>query len=230
MNPQTPPPHDPAPAKPARRQEDRPIVQVLRAVNVCISRLYHRTNVLSPHRLPWHGAGILVCNHISGLDPLLIQSVCSRVVVWMMAREYYDIKALNWFFRIIEAIPVERAGRDLAATRAAMRALHSGKILGVFPEGKIEPDHNLLPFQTGVAMMAIKTGVPIYPVYLEGTQRGKTMVDAFRFPNKATLAFGRPFTLTQTQTTKEDLEAATATIKASIEALRVRWHKQRSEK
>ncbi len=211
---------NPSTAKPARRPEDRIVLQVLRAVDVCVSRLYHRTQVLAPHRLPHDGAGILVCNHISGLDPLLIQSVCPRVIVWMMAKEYYDIKALGWFFRQIEAIPVERAGRDLAATRAAMRALHNGRILGVFPEGRIEKERSLLPFQTGVAMMAIKTGVPIYPTYLEGTQRGKTMVDAFRFPNRATLAFGEPFTVPQTGTSKQELDDATALIKSSVETMR----------
>jgi 1-acyl-sn-glycerol-3-phosphate acyltransferase len=148
----------------------------------------------------------------------------------MMASEYYRIGPLNWFFREIEAIPVDRGGRDLAATRAALRALQNGRILGVFPEGRIAKDENLLPFQTGVAMMAIKTGVPIYPAYLEGTQRGKEMVDAFKHRNRAVLAFGEPFVLPQKSTGRQELEAATAQIKEAVESLREKYQKRLSLK
>src|SRR6476646_8577364 len=69
---------------PARPQpEERPIVQVMRITNMLISRFYHRAIIKTPHYLPRRGAGILVCNHISGLDPLLVQSALPRAVVWM---------------------------------------------------------------------------------------------------------------------------------------------------
>jgi 1-acyl-sn-glycerol-3-phosphate acyltransferase len=207
----------------ARQPELRPIVQLLRVTNVAISRFYHHTNVRAAHRLPRRGAGIVVCNHISGLDPLLIQSACQRAIVWMMAKEYYQIRPIHWFLRQIDAIPVERSGRDLAAMRAAMRALQAGRMLGVFPEGRIATGRELLPFQTGVALMAIKVGVPIYPAYVEGTQRGKTMVDAFKQRNSAVVAFGKPFRLPQQSTGRAELEAATAIIKRSVEALRDRY-------
>ena len=91
----------------------------------------------------------------------------------MMASEYYKIKAMKWMYELIEAIPVDRSGRDMAATRAALRALGKGHVLGIFPEGKIAPNRELLPFQSGVAMLAIKTKVPVYPAFLDGTQRGQ---------------------------------------------------------
>jgi 1-acyl-sn-glycerol-3-phosphate acyltransferase len=146
--------------------------------NLLFARLYHQSELLSPPRLPRRGPAILVSNHVSGLDPLLLQSACRRLITWMMAREYYDIKPLRWFFKQLEAIPVERSGRDVAATRLALRALADGRVLGIFPEGRIETDHELLPFQTGVALMAIKTGVPVYPAYLDGSQRSSTSKEA----------------------------------------------------
>ena len=182
---------------------------MLRAVDVCFSRIFHQLDVISPCPIPRSGPAILVCNHISGLDPALIQSVCPRLIVWMMAKEYYDIKALTWVFKTIEAIPVDRGGRDMAATRAALRALEGGRVLGVFPEGRIEKTRDLLPFQTGVALMALKANVPVYPAYLDGTQRGKTMVQAFLYPNVATLAFGPVVQTQQGSTSKEVLQAVT---------------------
>lgn len=196
-------------AAPSARPEHRLAIRFLQAVDVCYARIYHRVNVLAPQRLPKHGPAILICNHVSGLDPMLIQSVCPRLIVWMMAREYYEIRGLKTIFKTIEAIPVDRAGRDLAATRAALRALEAGRILGVFPEGKIEKSRQLLPFQTGVALMALKAKVPVYPAYLDGTQRGRPMSQAFLYPNVASLAFGPVVEYLGGSTSKEVLQAVT---------------------
>jgi 1-acyl-sn-glycerol-3-phosphate acyltransferase len=204
------------------RPEDRLSIRLLQAFDVCFARIYHRVNVVSPQRLPKHGPAILVCNHVSGLDPMLIQSVCPRLIVWMMAREYYEIGVLRWVFKTVEAIPVDRSGRDLAATRAAMRALQAGRILGVFPEGRIETSRELLPFQTGVALLAQKAGVPVYPAYLDGTQRGKEMVQAFLYRNCANLAFGPAIeTPKGGSTSKEGLQAQTDRYVEAVLRLRV---------
>jgi 1-acyl-sn-glycerol-3-phosphate acyltransferase len=182
--------------------------------------LWHRTVVLRRPQLPKHGAVILVSNHTSGLDPFILQSVLDRVVIWMMATEYYNIKAMTWFFRAIDAIPVDRDGRDMASVRAGLRALKEGRVLGVFPEGRIETSTELLPFQTGVAMMAIRTGVPVYPAYLDGTQRNKSMVGAFLGRNRVTVAFGPEVKFDRNDTSREGLEAAAATIRDAVDSLR----------
>jgi 1-acyl-sn-glycerol-3-phosphate acyltransferase len=206
--------------------EDRWTARTLRVANAILARVYHRTIVRSPHHLPRRGPGILVCNHISGLDPVLVQSVCPRLVVWMMAREYYEIRGLKWLFRTVEAIPVDRSGRDMTATRSALRALADGRILGIFPEGRIETSRDLLPFQTGVAMMAIKTGVPVYPAYMEGTQRGMDMIPAFLTPQEVTLSFGPAVEFDRGGTSHVELEAATELIQGAVWRLRPprKWH------
>lgn len=204
------------------RPEDRLTIGFLRAVDVLYSRLFHNVTVLSPARLPRRGPGILVSNHTSGLDPVLIQAVCNRLIVWMMAKEYYDIKPLSPIYRAVEAIAVERTGRDLMATRAALRALADGRILGIFPEGKIETSDKLLPFQTGVALMAIKTAVPVYPCYLTGSQRLKEMPEAFTRRQRAILCFGPAIELNRNSTSKEDLEAETLKIRDAVAALKTK--------
>jgi 1-acyl-sn-glycerol-3-phosphate acyltransferase len=204
----------------AARPENRLPIRLLQAFDVCFARIYHRITVLSPQRLPKHGPAILICNHVSGLDPMLIQAVCPRLIVWMMAREYYEIPVLRTIFKTVEAIPVDRGGRDLAATRAALRALEAGRILGVFPEGKIETTHDLLPFQTGVALMALKANVPVYPAYLDGTQRGKAMVPAVLRRNVACVAFGPPLEYPAASTSKEVLQEVTDHYVGAVETLR----------
>jgi len=195
-------------------------VQFWSGMNRFYCTTYHRIDVGAPCRLPRTGPAILVCNHMSGLDPLLLQSKCPRIIVWMTAREYYDLPAINWFFRMIEAIPVQRNGRDSSATRAALRALDRGCVLGIFPEGKLEDTRDLLPFQSGVSLLAIKTGVPVYPAYLDGTQRGQDMFTAFKQAGRAKLRFGNELDLPRDDTSLPTLERATETIRASIEQLK----------
>jgi 1-acyl-sn-glycerol-3-phosphate acyltransferase len=187
--------------------------------NLAFTRLYHQISIRVPPSLPPSGPAILVSNHVSGLDPLLIQSCCSRLITFMMAREYYDLRGLNWIYRTVEAIPVERSGRDMAATRAAFRSLEQGRVLGLFPEGKIAPTRKLLPFQTGVALIAIRAQVPVFPVYLDGTQRGKEMVRALVTPNRATLTFGPAVEFDRSSMTRAALEQATEKIRAAINVL-----------
>ena len=179
--------------------------------------------VFTPSQLPKKGPAILVCNHASGLDPMLVQAACGLMIVWMMASEYYKIKSLRWFYEAIDAIPVDRTGRDVAATRAALRTLAAGRVLGIFPEGRIEAERRLLPFQTGVAMMAIKTGVAVHPTYLDGTQRGKEMVPAIVASNNVRLSFGKPLSFKKGHLGKEVLEDATASIKNAVFELKTRF-------
>jgi 1-acyl-sn-glycerol-3-phosphate acyltransferase len=174
----------------AERYERRWLTRVALGVNLLYSRVYHQVRVVGRCGVPRNGAAILASNHISGLDPLLLQSACPRLIRWMMAREYYDVPGLRKQLDAIGAIPVERSGRDLAATRAALRALADGCVLGVFPEGRIATRNEVLPFQMGIGLLAVKSGVAVYTAHVRGSQYGKEMTEALSEPQSARLAFG----------------------------------------
>jgi 1-acyl-sn-glycerol-3-phosphate acyltransferase len=180
---------------------------------------YHGVRPLTACTLPAAGPAILVSNHVSSLDPLILQLCCPRLIVWMMAREYYEIPGLEWFFRTVEAIPVDRRGRDLAATRSAIRALEAGRIVGIFPQGRIGENGEEVPFQTGVAMVAIKTGVPVYPARIEGSIRDTGMVEAFAYPQRVTVAFGEAVGFDRSSDSREAIEIATSSIRSAVFAL-----------
>jgi 1-acyl-sn-glycerol-3-phosphate acyltransferase len=204
----------------APRPENNLPSRILQCVNRMYARVYHRLEVISPSRLPPSGPGIIVCNHTSGLDPHLVQSACRRLISWMMAREYYEIRMIKPMLDAMGTIPVSRNGRDMSATRAAMRALARGQMLGIFPEGRIEPTRQLLPFQTGAAMMAIKTGVPVFPAYLDGTQRGHEMLAAFFCPHRARVIFGDPVQFPRSGDMHELLATATSAIEHAVADLK----------
>lgn len=210
----------PGALQPRRRPEDRLPIRLLKALDALFTRVYHRLHLPGPCPVPAQGPAILACNHTCGLDPLLIQAACPRLVVWMMAREYYNIRWLNWGFRLIDAIPVDRAARDMGATRSALRALEAGRVLGVFPEGRIETAGDLLPFQVGVALLAIRTGAPVYPAYLDGTQRGKDILRAIFTPNKVTLRFGPEVVFPRQGAARQNLQDAAQAIRQAVQKLR----------
>jgi 1-acyl-sn-glycerol-3-phosphate acyltransferase len=183
-----------------------------------LTSYFHDLRVLTPCPIPERGPGILVCNHTSSLDPVLLQAACPRVITWMMAREY-AVFGIRWFLNAIEPILVERSGRDMAATRSALRALKDGKILGIFPEGRIETSHELLEFQTGIALLAQKSGAPVYPAYIDGSLRNKGMLEALIVPQQARLTFGAPITLADDGEGREGLESATQRIRDAVASL-----------
>ena len=205
--------------------EKRVSIQILKAVDKLFARVYHNVEVRNPLNLPKTGPAIVICNHTSGLDPMLLQSCCHRLIIWMVAKEYYELKFLKPFFKTLEAIPVDRAARDTGAVRLALRALSEGRVLGVFPEGKISPTRGtLLPFQPGVAQMAIKMRSPIYPAYLDGTQCGITdITPAYLRRQRAILRFGEPIDLfsanTQSAATKPSGQELSDQLQATVAAL-----------
>lgn len=202
--------------------EKRLASRVLQAFNRAYTHAYHRLEVFAPCRLPKSGAAIIVCNHTSGLDPHLVQSPCGRLITWMMAKEYYDLWYLKPVFEQLGVIPVTRSGRDTSAMREAMRALKNGQLLGIFPEGRIENSREMFPFQTGVALMAMKTGVPVYPAYLDGTQRNTSMLAALLRPQRARVIYGDEVRWDRSDDSREGLETATNAIQAAVKQLQDR--------
>jgi 1-acyl-sn-glycerol-3-phosphate acyltransferase len=193
-----------------------------RALLICnwlFARYYHHLKLLGPSTLPASGPAILVCNHTSPMDPLFIQSVCPRPIIWMMAKEYYEMPGLHWIYKQIEAIPVARSGRDMAATREAIRALKSGRILGVFPEGKIELTRELLPFQPGIGLLAAKGDAEIFPCYIDGSQRCKSMIRSVLLPQRARMLFGEGLGKGPSAVSREAMAALSGRVQLAVQQL-----------
>jgi 1-acyl-sn-glycerol-3-phosphate acyltransferase len=191
-------------------------IRFLHAIDRLYSRGFHQVEVRGEQKIPRVGAGVIVANHISSLDPVLIQSAIARPVVWMMASEYVDVPGLRQLFNILEVIPVARNGKDSAALRAALRVLKQGKLLGIFPEGRISTTRSLGAFETGAAMIAIRAGATVYPVQIDGTPRRQGMTRVFAFPQCAKIYFAPPLVLPADRT-PAGLESATDIIRRAID-------------
>jgi 1-acyl-sn-glycerol-3-phosphate acyltransferase len=179
------------------RAEIHGFLRVLGMFNWLYCVVWHQlsTNGLAP--LPEDGPAILISNHTSGIDHMLLQSASQRLLGFMVAREYYEWWWLHGMCRYIGCIPVNRDGRDLAATRAAFRALKDGRVLPIFPEGHIVPTsgRRLDEIKPGSAYLAIHAQVPVIPAYICGTPETDEISESLLTPSRARVLFGEPIDL-----------------------------------
>lgn len=147
----------------------------LDGLNRIFCRRFHRLRAFGI-RLPRSGGAIIVSNHVSGLDPLLLFAASHRPLRFLIAREEYERWYLRWLFRAGGCIPVERSANPRAAFAAARRALERGEVVALFPHGRIVLDHEHAPLKRGVTVLARVTGSPIVPVRIEGVRgQGHTL-------------------------------------------------------
>lgn len=148
---------------------------------------YHHCEI-EPIPLPSSGPALVVSNHISGLDPLLLLAACNRPVHFLIAREQYERFGLRWLFRWAECIPVARSSRDDSAFRAALEALQAGKVIGLFPQGKIHwPEDRPLRLKRGVVRLARRGAAPIYPARVSNVRLPGHVLPAVLLPSRARL-------------------------------------------
>ncbi|MEX0741943.1 MAG: lysophospholipid acyltransferase family protein, partial [Phycisphaeraceae bacterium] len=168
------------------------VLNVVWRVIRLISEGMHQLDVRGRGNMPRTGPALLVANHTAGTDPMLIQSAVQRKVRWMMANEYM-FPALNFIWCRMQPIGVARTGRDATAARQAIAALRNGYAVAVFPEGRINRDREpLQEFSAGVGLIALRSGAPVVPIWIEGTPRGKVLGAYLRF-SRSRVRFGEPF-------------------------------------
>lgn len=172
-----------------------PFLGLLMALNRLYVKLWCRHTSNRP-TVPEQGGAIVIANHTSPLDPALLQAGTDRAIGFLMAREYYEVPSMNWLYRRVGCIPVNRTGRDTAAAKAALRALERGEVLGIFPEGMINLSAGgLLAPQLGAALIALKSSVPVVPAFISGAPLGFTMLKPFFEPCRTQVRYGPPIDL-----------------------------------
>ncbi|QTF93289.1 MAG: 1-acyl-sn-glycerol-3-phosphate acyltransferase [Halomonas sp. BM-2019] len=192
-----------------------------------IVRLIYRLRLRGLAHIPACGAALVVCNHVSFMDALVIGGASRRPLRFLMDKPIYDSPWLNWLFRLVGAIPVESERHDPGNVRRALqevsRALGEGEVVMLFPEGRLTPDGEIHAFRRGLELILARDPVPVIPAGLSGLWGSWTSHchgpalsgRPRRFRARVALHFGEP--LSPGRATRRVLEERVRALKAEAD-------------
>ncbi len=193
-----------------------------------IARLYARLcfHWRANRRCPYlhERSAIIIANHRSPVDPIFIWAGMTnrRPLECLTAQEYFGIPGLQFIFDSLRAIPVARQGKDMVATREALRRLEEGRYLGVFPEGGLNTGPGLLPGNPGIAWLALRSKAPVYPVFIHNAPQTEGMVSPFYTFTRVRVSYGDAVDLSAyygQRTTSELLQKVTDLLMSRLATL-----------
>lgn len=143
-----------------------------RALRLLMKPVVHavaRLEVVGLEKIPATGPFVLVANHQSFLDPLVVQVLCPRPLHTLAKSTQFRSAFMGWVMPRVNAIPTRRYRIEPQAVRVMLRRLAAGEGVGVYPEGERSWDARLQPFRRGTLRVLLKAGVPVIPCGLAGT-------------------------------------------------------------
>ncbi|ODS63696.1 MAG: glycerol acyltransferase [Arenimonas sp. SCN 70-307] len=162
--------------------------------------LFYRVRITGVEdNVPDEGPALLVCNHVSYMDPLVISAAVPRPIRFVMYYKIFRIPGMNWVFRAHRAIPIAGAKEDPAVLEAAFAevqaALQAGELVCIFPEGALTKDGEIAPFKGGVERILAANPVPVVPMALTGLwdsmwSKRDTRLGRLRVPRRLRAAVG----------------------------------------
>ncbi|WP_130620674.1 MFS transporter [Dyella amyloliquefaciens] len=190
---------------------------------VLVNTLY-RVRMDGLEQIPEEGPALLVCNHVSFMDPLVLMANLRRPARFVMYYKIFNIPVLNFVFHTAKAIPIAGQKEDPAVLQRAYddvdAALADGELVCIFPEGGLTRDGDIAPFRPGVARILDRRPVPVVPLALRGLwgsvwSRRDSMLHRSRLPRRfrarVELVAGAPIAPT---------DARMATLEARVRELR----------
>lgn len=167
-----------------------------------VQRLIHwliktltNTIFIGADNLPREGGVIVATNHVSRLDiPVLFVNPTRPDITALVANKYLNYPLFRWFAEAAGAIWLDRSQADFAAFSQSMEVLRSGKALGIAPEGTRSTTHALIEGKAGTVLLAQRSGLPVVPVGIAGSDTATAKILTFGKPT-ITAVFGKPLTL-----------------------------------
>jgi 1-acyl-sn-glycerol-3-phosphate acyltransferase len=135
-----------------------------------IFKLLFRLKVTGQENIPQDGPFIIVANHSSLLDPVILGVSIKPKIIFVAAAYLFKIRWLGYLLRKANSIPVQ-GENDISSLKRALKILQAGEVLGIFPEGGVDRQKNNLPIKAGAAFLATRVGVPIVPIKIKGADK-----------------------------------------------------------
>ena len=181
-----------------------------------IFSIFFRWKVIGAENIPAAGGVIIAANHVSLWDPPVLGAAIPRRIHFMAKEELFTNPVFSWLITKLGAFPVKRGIADRTAIRTALSLLENGSVLGLFPEGTRSKTGVLGAPEPGLAMLAIKAGVPVVPAAIVGTN--KVLRDGHIFPQFRVI-FGKPLSLARDTAGKDSLDVLSGKVMGEIDRL-----------
>lgn len=167
--------------------------KLLQPIAKAIAWLLFRPKVIGTENIPLTGGVLIVSNHPTYLDPILLAIYSPRPFSFVAKRPLFYLPIVRTFLWLTDCVPVEQDAPDRRALRLSIQKLKAGDALVVFPEGTRSDHGKLRPFQLGPAMIAVEAQVPIVPCGLAGFYEAWKMEAPIPRPAPVAIVFGKPF-------------------------------------
>jgi len=143
-----------------------------------------RLKIKGKQNIPDKGAAILVANHSSLLDPFIVTCCTKRTIHWLVASWVFRIKPFAYLGKRIPFFKVEREkGNNKETLKMALTFLKEGRLIGVFPEGRLSRDDQLQPFLPGVTFLAKRSHSAVVPIFIVGAHNFLNEIKHLRLPS-----------------------------------------------
>ena len=153
-----------------------------------LSKIYFPVTVYGAKYFPPSGNVIIASNHVSNLDPILLGLAYRRKISYLAKDTLFKNKIFSWILYHVSAFPIKRNTSDISALREALKRLKKGGSLVVFPEGTRKSNEP----QQGIGFLAVKTGVPVIPAYIVGSDKVLPAGAKALTRGKITVVLGEP--------------------------------------
>lgn len=188
--------------------------------------IYNRPFTRGLDKPPADGPVIFASNHLAVMDSFYFPLVNKRQLTFLAKKEYFTTPGVvgaiqRWFFSSVGQVPIDRAdkGSQEAALQTALRVLEKGDALGMYPEGTRSPDGRLYRGKTGMARIALESGVTVYPVAMINTNKVNPIGSWIPRPYRCGVIVGDPIDPAEFKDAGDDYQQARALTDRVMEEL-----------
>ena len=166
----------------------------VRAIMRLIFVALFRARTFGSNRVPAKGPVLLLCNHQSNLDPIIVGISCQRQLHFLARETLFDNPLLGVILRSMNSIPIDRDGTGLAGIKATMKVLKQGHIVLLFPEGTRTKDGEIQRLKPGFCTLARRCKATLVPMAIEGAFDSWPRGTSLPQPHPVSVVFGKPLT------------------------------------
>lgn len=190
---------------------------VIRIISLYL-RIFNRWTIIGKENIPQQGPLVLIGNHVSYWDPVILACSVNRVVHFMAKEELFKVPVFSRIIRWLHAFPIKRGKPDKNALRYSTEILTKGEALALFPEGTRSKTGELLPFYPGAALFALRAKAPVVPIVMLGNRTTFPLT----IRGKIEVRIGQPmyfYDIIEQKFGGEEIEKATTTIREEMLSL-----------